>query len=150
MLCGDAADARWTRQVASIGYEIKILAHFERAIVAGVIHAIGFGVTQSRNDAARQIIGVDVVGIAVFVLNNSGGTLLQALQGQTIRRINARHTQNAGVNAIAFCPASNLLFCYNATLAARTFRMGGARFVDQRATAIAINAAGADVDELSR
>ena len=49
-------------------------------VVAGVIHAARFSIAQCRDTDTRQIIGMDVVGVAVLAGDDARRALLQAVQ----------------------------------------------------------------------
>jgi hypothetical protein len=74
---------------------------------------------------------------------------LQAFQGQPVAGVDARRAQDADAAkaTVAAAEAAQARFGIDAPCRARRLCVGGPGFRDQRAAAVAIDAAGADVDD---
>lgn len=135
------------RQAVCIRHRIKVITHFHFTIIAGVVHAIWLATAQRCNNDARQIIGMDMIGVTVLFLHNSRHPGMQALQRQATHRIDAGDAQDIEDHVVSFCPGADLLFGIHPAPCPYCLWIERVCFVHAGAAAIAVYAAGADVDE---
>ena len=135
------------RQAIAICHCIKILSHFHLTVIACVINTARFSALQRRHRNTRQIIGMNVIGITVLCIHDA--RLLQTVQRQTLSSVNTRHAQDADIHPAAYRPVTDLPFGIHPKLAARRLRVLRMRLAHPPPAAIAIHAAGADINQTS-
>jgi hypothetical protein len=96
--CGlGARDARRARQAAEVGRQVEVVAHAQLAVVAGVQHALRQPAVQRGHAGARQVVGVDVVGVDVVLGRQHRRAALQALArvaAGAVAGVDAGHAQD--------------------------------------------------------
>ncbi len=90
---------------------------------------------------------MDMIGEYVILGTQGVHTLLQALDRQTIRRINARCAQDTDTHPVPATKTPQPAFGIDPTLSTRGCRAKRPGFVDTLSGTVAINATGANVDE---
>ena len=133
--------------MAGSGDTVKVIGHFQAAVIDDVVHPSRTTVAHGRTTGSRKIVGVDMVGIDILRRQQSRGALLQARQRQTFGGINARCAQDAHRHPLAPPPGTQGGFSIDPAPGARTVRGARAGFIDPGAAAIAIDAGGANVDQ---
>ncbi|TXT32374.1 MAG: hypothetical protein FD131_366 [Rhodocyclaceae bacterium] len=93
-----------------------------------------------RGDAGGgQVVGVDVVGVAVVCGAQGGQRLVQTFDGQTVGGVDAGRTQDGDLDASPLAPLTQAAFGINPPTGPRTLRIEASRFVDLRPATVAIN-----------
>lgn len=103
--------------------------------------------TQGGNAGCSQVVGVNVIGIAVIHCTERRQGLGQALDGQAISRVDARGAQDGDFDAGPLAPLTQAMFGIDATAGAGALRIQAAGFVDLRPATVAINPRRAYVDQ---
>ena len=116
-------------------------------IVDDVVHAIGTATRHSGSRRAREIVGVDVVGVRVVMRAQSRCLILDAIQRQAMRSVNSGCAQYADHHAQALAPRAQHTLGIDPPPRPYGARAQRARLVDARAVAIAIHARSAYVDQ---
>jgi hypothetical protein len=65
-------DARRAWQPAQVGGEVEVVAHLDLAVVADIDRALRQPAVQRRNASAREVVGMDVVGVDVVTGRETG------------------------------------------------------------------------------
>lgn len=105
--------------------------------------------THCRQTSRRQIIGVNVIGKDIVRLDQRRQAFLQALDGQTLRRVNSRRAQDRNPDARPGAPLTQTMLGINPPSGARAFRIEPPRLINLRAATIAVNARRAYVNKLT-
>ena len=145
-----AIHARRPRQVERIGAAVEPVAHFQRVGVDCMVDALRTPAEQRRPRQPRQIVGVDVVGVAVVLGNQGRGAALDAFQRQAVGGIDAGRAQDAHLHPQRFAPGAQLALGVDPPHRAAVHRRHRTRLGHPVAAAIAVHAAGADVDQRPR
>ena len=89
---------------------------------------------------------MDVISEHIVGRQQGRGALLQPRQRQALARVNARYAQNCQGGAGPHGPGPQHAFGIDAPPGPRIVRLDWARFIDQRAAAVAIHARGAHIN----
>lgn len=103
--------------------------------------------TQRSDTGGSQIVGVDMVGVAVIGGAERWKGLEQALDGQTVGSVDARRAQNGNADAGPRAPLAQTAFSINPSAGPGALRIEAARFIDLVAATVAINPCRAYVNE---
>ena len=95
---------------------------------------------------ARQVVRMDMARVHVVLGAQRRRALLQALERQAVLRIDAGHAQDRQPGAGGHGPGAQHPFGIDAAQRARIARRRRALLANQRTAAVAVDAAGADVD----
>ena len=147
-----ARDAGRFGQTIQAGGQVKVVAHFQIGVVGDVDHALRLAAPQSRSAGAGQIVGMDVVGVDVFLGHQHGRAFEQALTRRTafaVGGVNAWDAQHTHPHAAA-PQKTHQVFGIDTALGAWRVRVHGPGLVDTMAPAVAINTRGGTVDQRLR
>lgn len=103
--------------------------------------------TQRGDTGSREVIGMDVVGVAVGGRAQRRKGLVQALDGQAVGGVDARGAQNGDFDAGPLAPLAQTVFGINPPAGPGTLRIQAARFVNLRPATVAINPCRAYVNQ---
>ncbi len=105
--------------------------------------------TQRGDTGSRQVVGMDVIGVAVIGCAQRRKGLVQALDGQTVGGVDARGAQDGDFDAAPLTPLAQARFGINPSSSPGTLRIQAARFVNLRPATVAINPRRAYVNQTS-
>ena len=130
-----------------VGDRVEPAAHLHLGVVGHVVRAVGLRAEQRGDGRAREVLGVDVIGVDVVVRHEHGRALPDPVERQPGLGIDARRAQDRQRDAVAPRPVAQPVLGRDA--AARARRAGAARprLGDARAGAIAVDARRRNVDE---
>ncbi len=94
-----------------------------------------------------EIVGMNMVGEHVMLLDQGRRSIFQSLGRQAVLGINTRYAQNGQARMRAPCPCAQHMFRIHAPPGAGVLRIDMAGFVNQRSLAIPIHAGRADINE---
>ena len=94
---------------------------------------------QRCDTSGSEVVGVDVIGVAVIGLAKRRKGLVQAFDGQAVSGVDARRAQDGDLDASPLAPLAQATFGIDSPTGASALRIQAARFVDLRATTVAIN-----------
>ena len=143
-----AADPRRTRQGECIGEQIVPVGHRQRRVVAGVIGAVGPPVRQRGPANRRQIVGVDVIGDDVVISGEDRQAATQTVERQAVAGVDAGNAQDADRALAGAAEMAKLALGIEAAPPPAALRPRRARLVNPRAAAVAIDPAGAEVNQV--
>ena len=129
------------------GDEIEVLAHPHVAVVRRVVGPTRPPAQQGRDDDPGEVVGVDVVRVRIGFVRERRGPGLQALDGQTVGGVDARHAEDRHRDARRPPPVAEAHLGVGAAHGAGRFRMQRTRLGNPFAPAVAVDAARAEVDK---
>ena len=94
---------------------------------------------QRCDTSGSEVVGVDVIGVAVISVAKRRKGLVQAFNGQAVGCVDTRRAQDGDLDAGPLAPLAQATFGIDPPAGASALRIQAARFVDLRATTIAIN-----------
>ena len=115
-----------------------------------MVDALRASAKQRRPRQPRQVVGVDMVGVAVVAGDQRRGAALDAFQRQAIGSINPRCAQDAHLHPQRLAPGAQLAFGIDPPHRAAVHRRHRPRLGHPVAAAVAIHAAGADIHQRTR
>ena len=146
-----AADARRPRQAGQVGGEVEVVAHLQLAVVDDVDDALRPAAVQRGDAGARQVVGMDVVGVDVVVGREHRFAAAEALARVAAAPTRARRCRESRRTVTATPEARpNRRRRRSASTRRRARSVRGCAapgLVDARAAAVAIDAARRRVDE---
>ena len=133
-----------------VGDGVEPAAHLQIRIVGHVVRAVRQAAEYRGNGGTREIVGMDVIGEDVILGTKHRRSLLQPIERQARLGVDSRRAQDRQSHAIPCRPAPKTVLGRNAAVRARRFGVTRPRLADPYTRAIAIDAAGADIDESLR
>ncbi len=130
-----------------IGNQVEPLPHLQIRVVRRVVGSWQCIAGKRARADCGQVVCMDVVRVDIVRIAQHRRAGAQAYKREAIRGVDARRAKNGQRHAVALAPYCKLRLCIRPAHGARTLRMDLARFIDQGTCTIAIDAAGADIDE---
>lgn len=103
------------RQAEDVSGEIEVFAHFQRAVIDGIVNPPGPATKQRDAGDVREIIGMNVISVDVVLGLQHWITAFEPRSRQTVGGINAGCAQNADRNAVALTEATQTTLGVNAS-----------------------------------
>ncbi len=150
---GRARYPRWFRQAGKAGHTVEMIAHAQLGVVACVIDALRRTAEQRSHTRARQIVGMDVVGVDVvsgLEHRIAASKPVARIAAGAVERVDAGDAQDVHAARTLAAERTQPAFGIHAPPGACRKGRRRPRFVDPRTAAIAVHAAGAAVDDAAR
>ena len=148
------ATPRRARQAVEVGRQVEVVAHLQLAVVAGVVDALRPPAPQRRGQRARQVVGVDVVGVDVVLGAQHRRALAAAVRAACRRHGRAHRCRGCAARwPRAPVPRPKKRTCRSASTrrcARGVCGAHGPRLAHARAAAVAVHAAGGGVHQRAR
>ena len=133
-----------------VGNGVEVFAHLEPRVVGDVVTAIRAAVAQGGDNDSGEVVGLDVVGIHVLIGMQCGQLTLQSFKWQSVAGVDARYAQDADAAALAAGEIAQYRLGVEAATGTCRLWIGASCLADDGTLAIAIDAAGADINDLLR